>query len=40
MKCAYLAAGTAVLSLAFGAAAYAQPKTNMLHQWASGSAPT
>lgn len=37
MKCAYLAAGAAVLSLAFEAAAYAQPKTNMLHQWASGS---
>ena len=35
-KCAYLAAGTAALSLAFGVAANAQPKTNMLHQWAAG----
>ncbi len=36
-KCAYLAAGAAALSLAFGVAANAQPKTNMLHQWATGS---
>jgi glucose/mannose transport system substrate-binding protein len=36
-KCAYLAAGAAALSLAFGVAANAEPKTNMLHQWASGS---
>jgi glucose/mannose transport system substrate-binding protein len=36
-KCAYLAAGAAALSLAFGAAANAQPKTNMLHQWGTGS---
>ena len=36
-KCAYLAAGAAALSLAFGAAADAQPKTNMLHQWDNGS---
>jgi len=36
-KCATLAAGVAVLSLAFAGAAVAQPKTNMLHQWATGS---
>ena len=31
-KYAYLAAGAVALSLAFGAAANAQPKTNLLHQ--------
>jgi glucose/mannose transport system substrate-binding protein len=32
-----LATGAAVLALAFAGAANAQPKTNMLHQWATGS---
>ncbi|HET7715059.1 MAG TPA: ABC transporter substrate-binding protein [Bauldia sp.] len=36
-KCAYLAAGAAALSLGLSAAAVAEPKTNMLHQWATGS---
>jgi len=36
-KYAYLAAGAVALSLAFGAAANAQPKTNLLHQWDNGS---
>ena len=36
-KCATLAAGAAVLALAFAGTANAQPKTNMLHQWATGS---
>jgi glucose/mannose transport system substrate-binding protein len=32
-----LATGAAALALAFAGAANAQPKTNMLHQWATGS---
>ena len=36
-KYAYLAAGAVALSLVFGAAANAQPKTNLLHQWDNGS---
>ena len=36
-KYAYLAAGAVALLLAFGAAANAQPKTNLLHQWDNGS---
>lgn len=36
-KLVYLTVGAALLSLGLGAAAEATPKTNMLHQWASGS---
>jgi glucose/mannose transport system substrate-binding protein len=36
-KLAYVSVGAALLSIGLGAAAEAAPKTNMLHQWASGS---
>ncbi len=36
-KLAFVAAGAAALSLCMGVSAFAEPKTNLLHQWATGS---